>query len=298
MKSKTSNKANKIYSILLTMIGTILFLFLFCVVLVCISRHYYITEKEISTQLSQTEEILTAYGWQEPESFSYQTAHAELNLPTPIPQPTASDRKTVYLTFDDGPSKNTDQILDILKEKDVPATFFLVPKDTESSRQEIQKIADAGHTIGVHSYTHNYQTIYSSVDAFLDDFAQASKIITEVTGTPPEIFRFPGGSINSYDMNLYQPLISEMLRRGYVYFDWNVNSSDADAKQVDAAKIEAASVSGVEKLDYAVLLLHDSNEKTTTVDALGGIIDQLKADGYQFCTLDRSSPRVSFTYKS
>ena len=117
-------------------------------------------------------------------------------------------RKTVYLTFDDGPSARTPEVLKILEEYGVKATFFVVGKDTEQSKQWMRDIVAAGHTIGVHSFTHDYREIYSSVEDYLDDFAKEYALIEEVTGVPPQIFRFPGGSINAYNGHIYQEIVA------------------------------------------------------------------------------------------
>ncbi|QHI72007.1 polysaccharide deacetylase family protein [Aminipila terrae] len=135
--------------------------------------------------------------------------------------------KSVYLTFDDGPSSLTPQILDILKEQGVQATFFINYSDSMESQALYKRMMDEGHTIGVHSTCHQYTTIYQSADAFLDDFAQTALMLEQVTGKKPELLRFPGGSINSYDRAVYQQIIAEMLRRGYTYYDWNVSADDA-----------------------------------------------------------------------
>ena len=120
---------------------------------------------------------------------------------------------SVYLTFDDGPSPVTKDILKVLKEKDVKATFFVVYNDSSEAAELLREIAEEGHTIGVHSTTHIYSQIYSSVEAFLSDFEMTATWIEEVTGNKPEIFRFPGGSINIYNEGIYQTIIAEMLRR-------------------------------------------------------------------------------------
>jgi len=138
----------------------------------------------------------------------------------------------VYLTFDDGPNDNapnykTTEILNYLKEKDVSATFFVVPR--ESSASVLRRIDAEGHTIGVHSYTHAYEQIYESVEAFLEDFNQARTLIYEQTGILSDIFRYPGGSINDYNKDTRADIIAEMERRGFICFDWNVDSNDTKA---------------------------------------------------------------------
>ena len=133
----------------------------------------------------------------------------------------------VYLTFDDGPSARTDEILEILDKYGVKATFFVVGANEEGDLERMQKIVAAGHTLAIHSYSHDYKKIYASVEAYLEDFNQMFCQIYEATGVKPQIFRFPGGSVNSYNVGIHQQLIAEMTRRGFVYFDWNVANGDA-----------------------------------------------------------------------
>ncbi|MPM54937.1 hypothetical protein SDC9_101720 [bioreactor metagenome] len=129
-------------------------------------------------------------------SLGYQLLYPALTV-----QPTEQSLRpsnTVYLTFDDGPTQLTDEILRILDKYDVKATFFVVGKDTPEGRARLQRIADAGHTIGIHSYSHKYNEIYRSVEDYLEDFNRAFEWVYETTGIKPSIFRFPGGSINAY----------------------------------------------------------------------------------------------------
>lgn len=251
-------------------------------------------------QVEELQDKLKSYNASENSSqnlsIPYQSAHPDMYAPLPIPQVAPSPDKTVYLTFDDGPSDHTDRILDILDSFNVKATFFLVPKDTDQSNNAIKRMSDSGQGIGVHSFSHVYKQIYSNVDAFLDDYSQAVDRIKNNTGTMPEIMRFPGGSLNIYDSTISLELISEMLRRGYVYYDWNVDSLDASQNVCPADKIVNQVVNGVHNNRVSVVLMHDANMKTTTVDALPKILTQLKSEGYTFKTIDRSTPRVSFSY--
>ena len=126
---------------------------------------------------------------------------------------TVTGGKVCFLTFDDGPSANTDKILEILDQYGVKATFFVVGTSTTSTvnQQRLRKIVNAGHTIGMHSWSHTYNKIYSSVDGFLEEFNRLYEWIYEVTGVHPTVFRFPGGSINGYDRDTYQEIIAEMI---------------------------------------------------------------------------------------
>ena len=136
---------------------------------------------------------------------------------------------TIYLTFDDGPSNNTSKILDILKQEDIKATFFLVNFNS-SYNPVVKRIYDEGHSIGIHSYTHNYKLIYSSVSAYFDDLNKMNDKIKTITGSDTKLLRFPGGSsntISSFNKGIMTTLVKEVTNAGYHYFDWNVDSSDA-----------------------------------------------------------------------
>ena len=162
----------------------------------------------------------------EQEPLSYQLLYPDFYAPTPLPD-IEDAGKTIYLTFDDGPSDRTDEVLKILDEKGVKATFFVIGREDETSIQRIKKAAAAGHTIGMHSYSHDYEKIYTSVEDFLDDFYKLFVILRDEAGVTPTVFRFPGGSLNNYNQGVYKEIIAEMLRRGFRYYDWNLSAEDA-----------------------------------------------------------------------
>jgi len=204
--------------------------------------------------------------------------------------------KVVCLTFDDGPSENTDKILRILDQYGVKATFFVVGKTGEQNQRRMRDIVAAGHTLGIHSWSHDYRTIYASVEAYLDDFYRLYQWIYEVTGVYPQVFRFPGGSINGYNRGTYQEIIAEMTRRGFVYFDWNASAQDATIHPRAAGDIAADCLRGVGK-DLAVVLCHDSAARATTVDALPRVIEGFQAKGYTFMALTPGVRPVILDYK-
>lgn len=165
--------------------------------------------------------------------------------------------KTMYLTFDDGPSEeNTSRVLDILKERNIKATFFLVGENVEKYPEIAQRIVAEGHTIGIHCYNHDYQNLYQSVESFVEDFERARRVVREVTGVETVLFRFPGGSVNSYNDKVYAEIIEEMTKRGYIYYDWNASLEDA----VTGAEPTQLLANGVETTlgrKKVILLAHD-----------------------------------------
>lgn len=207
------------------------------------------------------------------------------------------NNKKVYLTFDDGPStENTEKILAVLKKYDIKATFFVIYRDSDEEKELYRRIVEEGHTIGVHSASHNYEKIYNSVEDYLKDFNKLSKHIEELTGVKPEIFRFPGGSVNSYNGAVYEQIISEMTRRGYTYYDWDVSSGDASYGTASANWITDNVVNGVRKSKTNIVLMHDTNAKDTTVQALPKMIEKLKKKGYTFEKLTKDVKPVTFGY--
>lgn len=181
--------------------------------------------------------------------------------------------RKVYLTFDDGPSENTDKILDILDEYGVKATFFVVGK--EGYTEEYQRIVEEGHSLGMHSFSHKYREIYQSVDAYGEDMNKLHDFLYEVTGEECKIARFPGGSSNTISKVDMQELIMYLTEQGITYYDWNVSSGDAASSFVSASQIENNVLNNVWKYDSVMILMHDSSAKDTTVEALPNIIERI-----------------------
>jgi len=200
------------------------------------------------------------------------------------------EKKMAYLTFDDGPSYNTTQILKVLKQYDVKATFFILGSTiTEEGKECLKTMAEEGHAIGIHTYSHKSENIYSSVEAFLEDFNLAYQLIYDTTGVKPNIFRFPWGSVNSYNKKIRNELIEEMERRGFTYYDWNVDSKDSVGNP-DEYKITRNIVKDLDKYNNPIILLHDASVNKRTVKTLPLIIEKLKEQGFDFDTLDHREP--------
>lgn len=188
--------------------------------------------------------------------------------------------KTVYLTFDDGPSDRvTPKILDILAEEEVKATFFIIGKQAETRKYLLKRISDEGHTVGVHSYTHIYGEIYSSAKSLIEDIDRCNEVIKSVTGKYSSVYRFPGGSFN-----LSEKLISAVTEHGMRYVDWNASTRDAEILNAAPEQLLHASVTTAACTENVVLLAHDSTTKTATADALKDIIHHFKAENYVFKT--------------
>lgn len=242
---------------------------------------------QLKKQVAVLTEQLPTEEMQEEVSGVYETTKVEESVrdtetkaeePAKI-NPVKSSGKKVYLTFDDGPSSNTDQILDILKDYDVKATFFVVGKTDERSVKAYQRIVEEGHTLAMHSYSHRYDEIYESKEAFARDLNSLQEYLYETTGVWPRIYRFPGGSSNTVSKVDMQELIEYLTDIGITYFDWNVASGDAVSRTLPAETIVNNCLSGIEKQKESVILMHDASNKGTTIEALPQIIEAIQEQG-------------------
>ena len=199
---------------------------------------------------------------------------------------------TIYLTFDDGPSNNTSKILDILKQEDIKATFFLVNFNS-SYNPVVKRIYDEGHSIGIHSYTHNYKLIYSSVNAYFDDLNKMNDKIKTITGSDTKLLRFPGGSsntISSFNKGIMTTLVKEVTNAGYHYFDWNVDSSDAWSAR-NSNDVYNNVINNLKK-GTNIVLMHDLSSNEKTINILEKIIKDAKEKGYIFENITMNTKEI------
>lgn len=198
-----------------------------------------------------------------------------------------SNEKVVYLTFDDGPSANTQKIMDILAKYDAKATFFVTGRNQDYNYL-IKDAYQAGHTIALHTYSHEYSTVYASDDAYFDDLNKVGQMVKKEIGFVPHYIRFPGGSSNTisrrYCQGIMSTLTKKVIEKGYQYYDWNGDSTDASGNHVAVAKLIR---NGTLCHDNNVMILcHDTQAKDTTVQALPSIIEHYKNLGYVFKGID------------
>ena len=217
------------------------------------------------------------------DSFGNQsTATRTVTIATSIPQPTGN---VIYLTFDDGPSEHTDRLLDVLKKHDVKATFFVTGKGSDDS---ILRAYKEGHSIGLHTLSHNYSKIYRSESAFYDDLYAVQNRVKNITGYTSTLMRFPGGSSNtvsrSYDggTRIMSKLVRSVAQKGFTYFDWNVSSGDAGGATTPDQVYN--NVINTLKRGNSIVLQHDT--QGFSVDAVERIIEYGKANGYTFARLE------------
>ena len=192
--------------------------------------------------------------------------------------------KTVYFTFDDGPSERTEEILDILSKENIKATFFVIGPADQKTEERIFKIKSEGHSIGLHTMSHDYEKIYLSAENFLADLEEEREWIYSITGEDCKIFRFPGGSNNSTAPKwLIEEVKATTNEMGMVWYDWNSDGKDSLGELLSPEKI-AENVLSSEFIgsERVIVLLHDSATRTTTPEALKILISKFREMGYEF----------------
>lgn len=201
-------------------------------------------------------------------------------------------KKRVYLTFDDGPSIYTGQILDILAANDVKATFFVIAREDEAYWDYYNRILDEGHVLGMHSYTHNYSQVYASLESFENDVDQLSEFLYERTGEYPTIYRFPGGSSNSVSQVPMEECIAYLNEKGITYYDWNALNGDAVTNELSTDKLIENIMTSVRQNNTSIVLMHDIPSRHNTVESLQKLIDILKEEGYEILPIDENTPLI------
>ena len=202
----------------------------------------------------------------------------------------------IYLTFDDGPtSDSTPQILDILKDRNIKATFFVLHYD-ENHEQFIKREKNEGHTIALHGYSHAYSEVYPSADTCLENFRKIKEQVYQTTGIESKIIRFPGGSSNlvskKYCEGVMTELVTRVVNEGYRYFDWNVDSDDAGHAKT-SQDIYNNVTYGIKPGRSNVVLMHDFAGNYKTIDALNDIINWGLEQGYVFRRITEETPMVT-----
>lgn len=208
--------------------------------------------------------------------------------------------KICYLTFDDGPSSNTKEILDILDQYHIKATFFVTGTSPEYFHY-IKEAYQKGHTIGLHTYSHDYEKIYSSLNNYIQDLNQIKEVVYEQTGVYTKYIRFPGGSSNlvskKYNIGIMKRLTKKVIDMGYQYYDWtSINGDGENIKTVNGLKQKA--IEEIDGKEDVMFLMHDSESCDNTVKALPDIIDYLIKKGYQFETINQYSPTFHHTVQN
>ncbi|HHD2751612.1 TPA: polysaccharide deacetylase family protein [Clostridium perfringens] len=199
------------------------------------------------------------------------------------------NNKKIFLTFDDGPGgKVTEDILNILKEKDVKATFFLIGEQVEQYPDLVKRMDDEGHSIGVHTFTHERSKIYRNNNSFIQENLKAQDAIEKVIGKKVFSLRFPFGSNNSA-YKLTNSLVETLHSQGFRIYDWTVDSTDSLNPNLSPNSIFKKCITNS---DYVVLLMHCGSINKNSVKALPAVIDHFKASGYSFEVIDETTPEI------
>lgn len=191
--------------------------------------------------------------------------------------------KVAFLTFDDGPSNVTPEILQVLDNYNLKATFFVLGNMCEKNSSILNDINNNGHAIGIHSYSHNFNKLYNDEDSFINEVKLTENILKQILGNDfsTRLFRFPGGSFENYK-NQYMNSLNEL---GYVSVDWNAVTGDTEFINPTHDKLLERLKATIIDKNNVVVLMHDSDTKQATVDTLPDVIEHLKSEGYEFAIL-------------
>ncbi|RRN71648.1 polysaccharide deacetylase [Peribacillus simplex] len=209
------------------------------------------------------------------------------------------NQKVAYLTFDDGPSLNTMEILDILDRYHVKATFFVKGNEEPYAKECYQEMISRGHAIALHSYTHDYSIVYRSTESFFQDLNRLETMLQKEFGVKSRIVRLPGGSNNrlrhqAATKPIINGILQQLMEKGYIYFDWTIDSTDGISPSISEQQIITSVQKGTKDQKQVNILLHDINSMKNTVKALPDIIEYLKKEGYTFDTIDETTPKIQF----
>ncbi len=281
-KRKRRSRVRRIKNAIMTflVLWVILMTAAVCVLSYCVYSLYKKAPSEaVASETETTEEedpsvYSDVYAYND-DALAIYEKEATDNLASPGDQ----EAMEVYLTFDDGPSGNSDEILDILDDYGVKATFFVNGRTDDHSLSVYKRIVDEGHTIAMHSYTHKYSEVYANLENFSSDYKRIRDLIYDTTGVKPVFYRFPGGSSNQVSKTDMKVFIDYLDKEGITYFDWNVMSGDATTSPYTSDDLIENVISNVVKYKSSVVLMHDADNKKATVEALPQIIDQLRQMG-------------------
>lgn len=251
--------------------------------------------EETTAEETQAEET-TAEETEAEETTAEETRTLEEAATSPDPDVPEGSR-VVYLTFDDGPSGITMELLDTLDSCGVKATFFLVGQKVDQMPDLAAEIVNRGHAVGLHSYDHDYNILYSSLDAFINSTLQAQTSLYNATGVTSWLYRFPGGSSNLVHQSVSDISMTDcanwLTENGFSYVDWNVDSGDAeDSVDHTADEIAQNVINGVCGTDMAVVLMHNYGSREATIQAIPTIVETLRSEGYVFSTLKAGGPTI------
>ena len=291
-----SNKRNNIYGIIILCCIFIMILTVIISTKMRNRNNNEIISENMNKTINEktTENLATKYAGQHMQIQKHDIEQLKTSVTLPQPNPNAqeqikniyySDEKVAYLTFDDGPSKDvTPQILDILKQEQVPATFFVLGSRVELYPETLRREFDEGHYIANHSYSHEYAQIYQSRDTVFEEYAKTESAIKNALGNQDYnsyLFRFPGGSSGGRYASVKAEAKELLISYGIANTNWNCITGDAEGKNTAESSF-AYFQQTMQGQGSLIVLMHDANDKTYTVQALPSIISYLKEQGYTF----------------
>lgn len=245
--------------------------------------------KETEQVTKETQTTETQKVQEEDKKFE----HVVTGIDTADNKAKEGDTHKVYLTFDVIPSENTDKILDVLQQYQVKASFFVAGDKSDEAKAIYQRIVKDGHTLGMHSYSNQYSTIYSSTEAFEKDYNKISRYLKKVTGVDSLYYRFPGGSSNEISNVNMAEFVHVLNQKNITYYDWNVSAGDASSDYT-VDDVVTNVTEGIANYKTSVVLLHDGEDKSTTVDALGPLIEALQKMNAEILPIDENTKVIQY----
>ncbi|ADU27996.1 polysaccharide deacetylase family protein [Ethanoligenens harbinense] len=272
----------------------------FCIVSVVQSAHLQQVEHQLSSMRGETSRADHLQDQLQDLTAKYDDLSSRMAIRQSFSETHASDgTKIAYLTFDDGPSKNTSQLLQALKQSNVKATFFVIGLNCQQYPDAVKNEAAGGHVVGIHSWTHKYEYIYANMDNFKQDFMQLHDYLTQQLGSEPTICRFPGGTNNTVSKKYTkEPIMQEAVNwvegMDIRPIDWDADAGDAETPIPTKDQIVQRVLREIGHKTNPVILMHDFGNRTSTIEAVPLIVQQLQAQGYTFGTLSAATPATLF----
>ena len=284
-------KTGIVLTIAIWMIVSLLAIMILTVQVIKLNSKVYILEIQQTSKVSPSEENASNDAEVSAEPDPYANVITGINSLENMAKD--GDKHRVYLTFDCNPGENTEAILDILARYNLKATFFVVGDETGENDAIYQRIVNEGHTLGMNSYSNQYSSIYSSTQSFEEDYTKISNFIYEKTGIESKLYRFPGGSSNRISNVNMAEFVRILNQKGVVYFDWNVSAGDT-AVDYTVDDVISNVTEGIMQYKTSVVLLHDDENKTVTVEALEPLINKLKKMHADILPIDENTYVVQY----
>jgi peptidoglycan/xylan/chitin deacetylase (PgdA/CDA1 family) len=262
------------------------------IITLCMSIYYLVdTTKRVEKSKEFAKQIIE-YNQQQQEEAKQKEIEKQAKIPKLTEQGKENikniyhtDKKVAYLTFDDGPSNNTHQILDILKQNNIKATFFVLGSQVEIFPETTNRIYNEGHYIANHGYSHKYSEIYQSPEQVLNEFNQCNQIVAKTINVPEynsHLFRFPGGSVGGKYAELKKQAITLLEQNDILHVDWNSLTGDSEKVNPTEEYLMDNLQKTTEGKNSLVILMHDAQAKKITAETLPKVIEYLQQQGYSF----------------